>query len=314
MKAETTRTGNSADVSVVIPSYNSRDTIIDCLRSILEQEGHPPREVIVVDSSTDGTGELISQTFPEVELVQLEQQTHAGICRNIGARRASGKIVAFTDADCVTSPNWISSIVEAQNAEGRRARVVAGAIDNGTPNSAVGTAEWFIQFSNAFPGLPPHTVPFAATANLSMPRDLFLDSEGFDDSKTGQDMVFGEMLRRRGRRIEFDARTEVAHRNRSELREFLSRQYILGRGSALIRRRIPLKGHCMVRLPFLVPLLIPYRMYRIVRRVLMTRRSYFPALLRSLPCITAGLGAWSLGFLTGSFGRVPEQSSLDDDS
>jgi len=296
---------SEADVSVVIPSYNSRDTILDCLRALLEGQETPPREVIVVDSSSDGTADLIERTYPQVDVVRLERKTHAGIGRNIGARKARGSVIAFTDADCLPAPDWIENVRRLQNGrdEGQPAPIIAGAIGNGTPRSLVGTADWFIEFSNALPGLPAHDVPFAATANLSLPRSVFLETRGFDDSPTGQDMVFGRTLRDRGFRIRYDGRPRVAHRNRQELRPFLRRQYALGRGSALIRRRIALRGAWIVRFPPLIPALFPYRLLQIVRRSLRADVRHAGRLVKASPIILLGVAAWVAGFFRGAVAR-----------
>ena len=305
-------------VSVVIPSYNSRETILDCLRAVLEQDGVQPDEVIVVDSSADGTADAIRDAFPEPEfpalrLVRLEKRTHAGPGRNIGALAASGDILAFTDADCRPSKDWLLGVLRAQ-AKTAAPAVVAGAIDNGTPESLVGTADWLIEFSNAFPGLPGHEVSFAATANLALPRETFLSTEGFDDSRTGQDMVFGETLRREGHRVRFDPDIRVAHRNRVKLGHFFRRQFDLGRGSARIRRRLPLGGAWIVRFPFLVPLLVPYRGLQVARRALRSGGPRARALLKTAPLVALGLTAWTAGFLTGTIERLPNDSRSKTES
>lgn len=292
---------DDADVSVVIPSYNSSRTILDCLRSLVEQES-PALEIIVVDSSDDGTADLIEREFPDVELVRLEQRTHAGIGRNLGAARARGSILAFTDADCIAARDWISAIRRVHG-EARETPVIAGSIDNGTPDSLVGTAEWFLEFSNAFPGLDPHTVHFAATANLSLPTAVFRETEGFDNSRTGQDMVFGNTLRDHGYEVRFEPSARIAHRNRTALRHALSRQFALGEGSARIRRRIALPGAWIARWPVLVPALAPWRFWRVASRVARSNRKQLPRFLAVSPLVALGIVAWTAGFLRGSLAR-----------
>ncbi len=294
-------TSHDAGVSVVVPSYNSRRTILDCLRSLVEQES-PALEIIVVDSSDDGTADLIESEFPDVELVRLEQRTHAGIGRNLGAARARGSILAFTDADCIAARDWIASIRRVHGEE-RETPVVAGSIDNGTPESFVGTAEWFLEFSNAFPGLEPHTVHFAATANLSLPATVFRETEGFDDSRTGQDMVFGHTLRDHGYTVRFEPSARIAHRNRTGLRHSLARQFALGEGSARIRRRIALPGAWIARWPILVPALAPWRFWRVATRVARSNRKQLPRFLAVSPIVALGITAWTAGFLRGCLAR-----------
>ena len=77
-------------VSVVIPSYNARATIERCLASVLAQELEGGFEVWLVDSSDDGTGELVEERFPGVNLVRFPERTLPGPARNEGIRRARG--------------------------------------------------------------------------------------------------------------------------------------------------------------------------------------------------------------------------------
>jgi len=99
-------------ISVVIPSYNQAGTVRNCLRSVLAQQ-RPADEIIVVDSSTDETPEIIAEEFPEVQLIHLAEKTPPGQARNIGVERASGEVIAFTDSDCVPTPQWLRAIDDA---------------------------------------------------------------------------------------------------------------------------------------------------------------------------------------------------------
>ena len=62
--------GTPVRISVVIASYNAAETIGRCLRSLERQDlDRELYEVIVVDSSEDGTGVLIEQEFPGVTVL-----------------------------------------------------------------------------------------------------------------------------------------------------------------------------------------------------------------------------------------------------
>ncbi len=93
-------------VSIIIPAYNEAERLPLCLQSIHGLDW--PREqleVIVVDNgSTDNTCEIAR--FFNAVLLQDDTLTVSGL-RNLGARQARGKILAFVDADCMVSPNWL---------------------------------------------------------------------------------------------------------------------------------------------------------------------------------------------------------------
>ena len=73
-------------VSIVIPSYNSKKTIVQCLNSVLNQSYQGINEVLVVDSSDDSTDEIIRNTFSSIKLIHLKKKTLPGAARNIGSR------------------------------------------------------------------------------------------------------------------------------------------------------------------------------------------------------------------------------------
>ena len=91
--------------SVIIPVYNGEGTIAECLEALASQD-MPRREfevIVVDDGSTDGTAAIVKQF--DVKYIHQEN-TGPATARNVGVKNAQGKIVVFTDADCVPEPNW----------------------------------------------------------------------------------------------------------------------------------------------------------------------------------------------------------------
>ena len=98
-------------VSVIVPAYNEHLTIANCIEALLAQD-YPAdrREIIIVDNnSTDGTADIV-RNYPVILLYERDIQTPAA-ARNRGIHFARGEIVAFTDADCVPEPDWLSHMV-----------------------------------------------------------------------------------------------------------------------------------------------------------------------------------------------------------
>jgi teichuronic acid biosynthesis glycosyltransferase TuaG len=92
-----------ADVSVIIPAFNARETILRALRSVVEQTLQPREVIIVDDGSTDGTFEAARDFQSEMEDISLivikQDNKGAGAARNRALNKSSQPIVAFLDAD-----------------------------------------------------------------------------------------------------------------------------------------------------------------------------------------------------------------------
>ena len=98
-------------VSVVIPAFNASRYLAGTVKSVLDQTC-PPREVIVVDDgSTDDTAAITTGFGDAITLVR---QDNAGACvaRNRGIAMATGRYVAFLDADDI----WVPEKLERQTA------------------------------------------------------------------------------------------------------------------------------------------------------------------------------------------------------
>lgn len=103
-------------ISVIIPTYNRKDLLFKCLKSLFVQNYPSDRYEIIVadDGSSDGTGDLVKSLKPKCNLVYVRQENKGrGVVRNFGVKHATGEILAFTDDDCIVDKNWIKNAVPA---------------------------------------------------------------------------------------------------------------------------------------------------------------------------------------------------------
>jgi GT2 family glycosyltransferase len=92
--------GHGSTASIVIPTKNRKDQLRETIRSVLNQTVRC--EIIVVDDgSTDDTGEMIRNEFPDVIYEKREISGGPTACRNRGAEMAAGEFLVTLDDDCV---------------------------------------------------------------------------------------------------------------------------------------------------------------------------------------------------------------------
>lgn len=103
-------------VTVVVPTYNRADLIVDALDSVRAQTHRPIELLIVDDGSTDGTEEVVQDwqcrhESKDFTLSYIRQDNQGGNpARNNGIRNASGKYIAFLDSD----DTWLPYKLEKQ--------------------------------------------------------------------------------------------------------------------------------------------------------------------------------------------------------
>jgi len=295
----------AALISVVIPSYNAQATIHRCLESVFDQDLEAPYEVIVVDSSDDGTAAIIRQEFSQARLLRLERRTSSGGARNHGVGSAKGAYVALTDADCIVARDWLRRLHQRHQEADYAA--VGGSIANGTPRSRLGSADYLLAFSEFLPQSPERLVSNIPTCNICYPRRV-LDGARFDVGPQGafltsDDRILNWELFRRGDRLLFDPAIQVVHINRTRLRAFLSHQHVLGRSSCWARKRTDLPGRTFLRYPLLGPVIPSLRIARLIARLSRAERSAALRFLGLFPLIFMGATAWAAGFVREALRR-----------
>jgi glycosyltransferase involved in cell wall biosynthesis len=104
--------GHKIPLSVVLPAYNSGDTIVRAVRSILDSPGADFELIVVNDGSTDQTVERV-QAIPDPRL-QLLHQDHRGPATAFahGLRHARGRWIARMDADDIATPDRLVKQLE----------------------------------------------------------------------------------------------------------------------------------------------------------------------------------------------------------
>lgn len=86
-------------ISVIIPAYNARDTILDAVRSVKDQTLSVDQIIVVDDGSTDDTAHLVeSLNDSDVEVVRVPNGGPS-VARNVGIGKARGTWLGFLDAD-----------------------------------------------------------------------------------------------------------------------------------------------------------------------------------------------------------------------
>lgn len=95
---------------MIIPTLNEEHYVDRCLNSLKKQEGNCNFEIIIVDGGSSDYTIQIAKRYAKKIVISKKQRP--SIQRNLGAKRAKGKILAFIDADTVASKLWLKNIAK----------------------------------------------------------------------------------------------------------------------------------------------------------------------------------------------------------
>lgn len=103
-------------ISVIVPIYNTKPYLKECVDSILSQQVEVPFEVLLVDDgATDGCAELCDELAAKDKRIRVFHQENQGLsaARNTGIDAALGRYYAFVDSDDVVCPGYLHTLYAA---------------------------------------------------------------------------------------------------------------------------------------------------------------------------------------------------------
>ncbi len=179
-------------VSVCIANYNGMEVIDDCLRSVLEQEGHIPVEILVHDdASSDGSAAYIRSHYPEVKLIESPENVGFCVANNRMAAAAMGKYLLLLNNDAALYPDALQTLL----AEAKRLDqpAVLGLPQYDAANGElIDIGSLFDPFLNPIPNRNPdrNEVGMVIGACLWIPNTLWQELGGFPDwfGSIGEDL------------------------------------------------------------------------------------------------------------------------------
>jgi glycosyltransferase involved in cell wall biosynthesis len=231
-------------ISIIIPVYNDAVRLRECLQALTNQT-YPKElfEVIVVDNGSEESISGITDEFPFARVI-YESKDSSYAARNKGVAAARGHVIAFTDADCIPSSQWLENGYKALSSV-PGCGFVGGAIEvfYHNPNKPTWAEAWERVF-----GFPQQLVIEVArgvmTANAFTFREVVQKTGPFDERlRSLGDMDWAGKVLEAGYTGVFSADAMVRHPARRTVRDILRRErrfaggcYSLYKGCARLSR------------------------------------------------------------------------------
>ncbi len=230
-------------VSIIVPVYNGERTIAECLEALLALD-YPKRrtQIIVVDNnSTDNTPDILQQ-FSGIYYV-FEPKLGAYQARNTGVEFAEHDLIAFTDADCIPKPDWLTRLqLPTANCQPPtdRPAIIGGKVEAFPASNLI---EKYIDRRKILDQEKMATgerfsLPFFVTANCLVRRAVFEKIGGFDTFfKIAGDADFCWRAQQAGFSLAYCPEAVVVHKHRSNLLGLYSQSFEYGFGRASLFKR-----------------------------------------------------------------------------
>jgi len=211
------------EVSIIIPAFNKSIYTFNCIKSILQNQGEIPFEVIVVDdASRDDTREMM-EGMNGVVYVRSEENKGFVVSCNLGAEKARGNYLVFLNNDTTVTEGWLDALVDTFK-QFRDAGLVGAKLvyPDGRLQEAGG-----IVFSDASgmnfgkwddPDLPEYNyvrqVDYCSGAAMAISKDLFFKVGGLDTRYSPayyEDTDLAMEVRRLGYKVFYQPFSVVVH-------------------------------------------------------------------------------------------------------
>jgi GT2 family glycosyltransferase len=221
------------ELSIVIVSYNTREHLERCLRSLHDAPPRTAHEIIVVDNaSTDGSA-AAARRWPAVRVIELPANVGFAAGNNVGIRASNGTLLLLLNSDTVAPRGALDALVAELHAHPDTAVVGPRLVDDqGRAELSFGrmitplNERWQQRLERRLNRGDPQAREYVETVTRRpqspdwvsgaclMVRRVDAEAVGLLDERFfmyTEDVDFCAALRARGRQIRFTPAIEVVH-------------------------------------------------------------------------------------------------------
>lgn len=225
--------------SIIVPTFDRPEALMTCVQGIRQLDYPRDRfEVIIVDDGSLFPVEVPKNDGSNLVSITCLRQLNSGpaSARNFGAEHARGDILAFTDDDCIPTPQWLREL--AQSFNDRPIGLVGGRTVNGLAENLYSTAsQMIVDEAYAYFLSRESDLRFFSSNNMAVSAKLFHESGAFDSSfRTSEDRDFCDRWIRRGHPLVYAPKAIVCHHHHLTMTAFYRQHFNYGRGAHRFHR------------------------------------------------------------------------------
>ena len=215
----------STSISVLIPHHHGRSHLKPLLKSLtaIEANGAHVKIIIADNNSSDGSREFVRNKFPDVELIEFEENLGFAPALNRCAQQVNSDWLVFLNNDIHVAADWLTQLLAVANETD--AACVSSHLLSWDGRETQFAGGWTNLFGKGFEAFElessePYEIFFPCGCGMMVQPEIFLDAGGFDDDyfMIYEDIDLGWRLRLFGETIWLAPKAQVFHRGHASLK------------------------------------------------------------------------------------------------
>lgn len=223
--------------SVIVPSFNRREEILELLESFnrLQFPSEKFELIIADDGSTDDTETLVKQYRQNCHVTlhfYRQENRGPGAARNMGMEKSKGDFFIFIDSDCTVSPRWLKAIDESLHQKQADAFGGPDSCRDDFPPLLKAINYSMTSFITTG-GIRGHKKKglgkyYPRSFNMGLSRKVYQKIGGFGGLRHGQDIEFSHRIIRSGAKVILVPDAIVYHKRRTGIKKFFRQVFNWG--------------------------------------------------------------------------------------
>lgn len=209
------------DASVIVPAYNSEKTISSCIGALLVQKTNNTFEIIVVDDGSTDSTPIIAKSFGQKIRYFRQKNSGPAKARNFGAKKARGKVILFTDSDCIPEKNWLDKMLAPF--DDKEVAAVQGAYK--TKQKGLVAIFGQLEIEHRYELMKKSKqLDWVGSYSAAYKKEIYKKMGGFDESfpiASGEDSELSYKIQESGQKIIFNPNAIVYHTHPEKLYKYL---------------------------------------------------------------------------------------------
>lgn len=232
----------SKKISVIVPVKTATEEFSKHIQSLLAID-YPDFDIIIVDDGMDRYPQIFEQHKQKIKVIKSEGKGPS-FARNLAARQTEAEYIAFTDSDCLVSPQWLRELFKGFE-EFPQAVSCGGAQE--LPSDSSFFEKKVFSFLKTTSLIAEYVkknkkeiteVNHNASCNVMYKREVFLAQGGFLEGLwPAEDVELDYRLRKTGQCLVYNPKAIVYHYRPKNIRAFCSMMYRYGLAQAILVKK-----------------------------------------------------------------------------